>query len=194
MSLFATTVTFTILESHLGTKAPDKTRTIASVGDDVETNKKLELLGAKNKLVKFKHTTKLSGPINLKLESDQGYTAIPGENFSLKAIIEVSQPLQKVIVNWTFPEELELVSGAMETVLFNVDPETPQVIEVILNSPDIENRKVHVSAAAKSGATEFSSVAQFNTAHEQYIKDEKNALLQRNLEYSPDKGINKVFQ
>lgn len=136
------------------------------------------------------HTEKLGAPLKVRIEGSHEWDV--DESFTITGYVTVEQPLTRLDIEWKVPADLQVVSGSLNETLFELDPSEPIKVEILVSSRDIINHQVHFIVSGELGNTEFSGVAQFNTLYQEYINNEKNALLKRNEEYL-NKMKSKVF-
>lgn len=166
-----------LLSSSRDTKAR---RHISSI--DFVTSKKKEILGKRSPFAKLRHTTKLSSPIRVSLTSSTEVVSA-NESFTLTATLATKQNLDNVVVEWSLPESIEIVSGARKVTLSELKAHQPETIEIRLVSRSSENQQIHVAAKAEKGSTKFSEIAQFNTVSGPDIAKSKLELLNRSRAY-----------
>lgn len=133
----------------------------------------------------LKHTTKVRGSLTLEIErADNGPDSLnPGDEFTLKAIIQTHQPLDQATLTWSVPETVEVISGSLIEQLEDLDPKESQVIELRLKSLSEENEQIHAKVQTQSGSIQFTESAQYNTTLQREIIESKAALMKRTEEY-----------
>ncbi len=117
------------------------------------------VLGTFKPTAELRHTEKLRGPIEVRLES-----ASPrGETFALRGVISTKQGLIDVEYTWSVPDGLEVVRGQLKGRVAALSAEQPAQLEITLRVVGTGNQQVHLLAGATRGGVHFAESAQYNT-------------------------------
>lgn len=110
-----------------------------------------------------KHTEKLRGPLQVRIEGVDPKSILPGEVFSLQGTLASRQVLdQKAEFTWVLPAGVEHINGDLSGE-FTVTPEQSAQLEITLRKVAEENVQIHLVSSSVRGGAAFSDTAQFNT-------------------------------
>jgi hypothetical protein len=155
--------------------------------------KELSLGEAKPNLPR--HTKKIHGPLQSKIELIGAIPEKAGDVFVLKGLVSASQDLRDVEFKWDIPAGLELVNGNLSGTISILSAGLPSEVQVTLRSLTGENYRVHFLAGGTDGGVRFAQSAQYNTLMQPLIEASKEAMLKSTEANTPprkEKGL-KVF-
>lgn len=155
--------------------------------------KKELLLGDSGKPA-IKHTKKLHGPLESKIELIGAIPEKAGDVFVLKGLVSSSEELRDVEFKWDIPAGLELVNGNVNGTISILQAGLPSEVQVTLRSKTGANEQVHLVAGGNDKGVRFADAAQFNTLLQPMVEASKEALAKSTEQSAPkkQKGL-KIF-
>jgi hypothetical protein len=120
---------------------------------------KEQILGVGKPVTALRHTEKLHGPLNVRLE----LVGSPGGVFVLRGILTSREALQDAEFQWSVPEGVTVVNGALTGTVASVTPDQPGTVELTLQATTSGNKQIHLMAGVVRGGGRFSDSAQYNT-------------------------------
>jgi hypothetical protein len=137
---------------------PQRTRGPASIAAMQKESK----LGAFKIADQIRHTEKLHGPLSIHLEM-LGAKPEVGDTFVMRGTITSRKPLPEANFQWTVPNGLEVVNGALTGTVNGVSADQPANIEITLRKLTSDNAQVHLMANSVLGNARFGDSTQYNT-------------------------------
>lgn len=132
----------------------------------------------------YRHSEKLTGPLQVVIAADRPGPIAINESVTLRGTISTAEPLTNVKIVWSLDSNIELISGADQTVLASLSPDAPQTIQIVVR-PKTEGRsRVHLLASAEKGGIAFSQVAQWATQ-----KEKKDFIIEAEKDPAPQNKI-----
>lgn len=111
----------------------------------------------------FRHTAKLHGPVETKIDLVGEAPTAAGDVFTLRGEISSAQALDRIAYRWSLPADVELVNGNPNGEIAHLDANQTQSVELTLKAKSSANAQVHLLASAKAHGARFAESAQFNT-------------------------------
>lgn len=125
------------------------------------------------------HTTKLQGPLDVRIERTTPALEKPGDHLGLRAVITSRANLDHVDMKWHLPSEVEVVRGQL-TQQKSMTTDEVYEMEITVLILDEGNRQIHFQAQAPpESEVSFATSAQYNTWHEDQLRLEKERLATR---------------
>ena len=137
---------------------------------------KEQILGAGRMTSPLAHTEKLRGPLSVHLQLVGSKPTNPGDVFVLRGVISSRQELEGANFTWSIPEGLQVVNGMLNGTVASLSPTQSGVVEVTLKHLGTENLQVHLMASSIRGGARFADSAQYNTALQEALDANKEAL------------------
>lgn len=139
-------------------------------------SKKELLLGDSAQRLGLRHTQKLRGPLESKIEMFGAVPEKAGDVFVLKGSVVSSEELRDVNFKWDIPAGLELINGSSHGTISILKAGIPAEVQLTLRSSNGQNHQVHLLAAAQDKSVRFSDTAQYNTLMQPVVEASKEAL------------------
>lgn len=114
--------------------------------------------------------------INLTLQQREDSDFSAGEPFTLIATFSAGFEVSRARVQWSIPQEFEILGGVENFEIGPLRPNEQQVFEITLKTNTEENRQIHIMISSDDGHRPFVQTAQFNTTATKIIADEAEAL------------------
>ncbi len=163
----------------------DSSRAPASVR---AMNSKERRLGGFLSKPTLRHTEKVRGPLDAKIELVGAKAEKIGDVFVLRGVVSSRSRIENATFQWSVPAGVELINGAVSGELMVVSPDQPAFVELTLRKMKDDNAQVHLMAGAVNGKTTFGDSAQYNTDIQEML-DTDRAAVKKSLEAgSADKG------
>lgn len=144
---------------------------------EAQTFKESVLAGSPIKRPLHKHTEKIRGPLSVKLELTSASPSQVGDIFVLKGVVTADASIQNIRFKWAIPAGVEIVSGAPNGTIAQLDANSPKMLEVTLKKVSDQNEQIHLQAEASISQTKFGDVAQFNTDLQEALEPSSSGTL-----------------
>jgi hypothetical protein len=100
-----------------------------------------------------------------------------GQMVTLVATIESAKDVTGIKIKWVLPNEVRVVSGVTETVITSLAAGNVYRSQITIQQNDFSNQQIHFIASGDLPGIHFSSVSQYNTADEDFFRQQKQMVL-----------------
>jgi len=138
---------------------------------------KKELMLGEGKAPVLRHTSKVRGPLESRIELLGAIPEKAGDVFVLRGFVSSEKELRDVEFKWSIPAGLELVNGTAAGQISILKAGQPAEVQLTLRSLASENYQVHLIAAGADKGLRFADSAQYNTLLQGVIEQSKEELL-----------------
>lgn len=147
-----------------------------SMSSHSQITKKEMLLGEVKSPI-LRHTSKVRGPLNAKIELLGAVPENAGDVFVLRGFVSSERELRDVAFKWSLPAGLELVNGTTAGYISILKAGEPAEVQLTLRTLASENYQVHLITGGTDKGVKFGDSTQFNTLLQGAIDQSKEELL-----------------
>lgn len=130
------------------------------------------------------HTQKLTNPIRLKIKKTAGQEFTPGKPLQLVGSVVIQQGVTQLDIVWSLSERVQLIEGQKKATLFDVKRGQVYDFPITILTESHDNEPVHLHVGMSIGTSRFSNSTMYNTTLEEAITNGKEALYERNKEFT----------
>lgn len=124
----------------------------------------------------FKHTAKVHGPVDVSVELVGARPNAAGDVFVLRGVVTSSEAVNNIEYSWRIPKEIEVVNGALKSVIPSLRPDQPFTVEVTLKQKTFANGRIHFRAKSTTPGVRFADAAQYNSMMEEALQASREEL------------------
>lgn len=138
---------------------------------------KKEMLLGEVKAPVLRHTSKVRGPLESRIELIGATPENAGDVFVLRGLVSTEKDLRDVEFKWSIPAGLELVNGTTAGYISILKAGEPSQVQITLRTLASQNYQVHLITGGADKGVKFGDSAQYNTLLQRVINQSKEELL-----------------